>query len=50
MYMKIPSNKQWTQDNSGDVLGILRSTTNMAMDTIGKATLARKVINVTGLS
>lgn len=48
MYMKIPSNKQWTQDNSGDVLGILRSTTNMAMDTIGKATLARKVINVTG--
>jgi hypothetical protein len=46
--MKIPSNKQWTQDNSGDVLGILGSTTNMAMDTIGKATLARKVIEVYG--
>jgi len=46
--MKIPSNRQWTQDNSGDVLGILGSTTNMAMDTIGKATLARKAIEVYG--
>lgn len=46
--MKIPSNNQWTQDNSGDVLGILGDTTNMAMDTIGKATLARKAVAFTG--
>lgn len=46
--MKIPSNKQWTQDNSGDVLGILGDTTNMAMDTNGKAILARKSVWIAG--
>lgn len=44
--MKIPSNRQWTQDNSGDTLGILGSTTNMAMDTMGKAILAHKAVDI----
>lgn len=46
--MKIPSNKTWTQDNSGDTFGVLSETYNMALDTAGKARLARKVVNVYG--
>jgi len=46
--MKIPSNKLWTQDNSGDVLGVLGASTNMAFDTVGKAMTARKAVSVAG--
>jgi len=46
--MKIPSNKLWTQDNSGDVLGVLGDSTNMAFDTVGKAMTARKAVSVAG--
>lgn len=46
--MKIPSNKQWTQDNSGDTRGTLGSTTNMSMDMSGKAMLSRKAVNILG--
>lgn len=46
--MKIPSNRQWTQDNSGDTLGILGDTTNMTFDTKGKARLARKAVSIYG--
>lgn len=44
--MKIPSNKQWTQDNSGDTFGILGETTNMAMDMNGRARLANKSVAI----
>lgn len=46
--MKIPSNREWTQDNSGDLLGVLGDTTNMAFDTVGKAIVARKSVSVCG--
>ena len=46
--MKIPSNKLWTQDNSGDVLGVLGDSTNMAFDTVGKAMTARKAVSIAG--
>jgi len=44
--MKIPSNKQWTQDNSSDVLGVLGDSTNVTLDTAGKATLAKKAASL----
>lgn len=44
--MKIPSNKQWTQDTSGDTFGILGATQNMSLDTMGKAILSRKAVAV----
>ena len=44
--MKIPSTRQWTQDSSGDVLGILGDTTNVSLDTVGKVTLSKKAVAV----
>lgn len=46
--MKIPSNKQWTQDNSGDTFGIVGDSKNMVFDTAGKAKLARKAVFMNG--
>ena len=44
--MKIPSNRLWTQDSSGDVLGILGDTTNVSLDTAGKVTLSKKAVAI----
>jgi len=44
--MKIPSNRQWTQDNSGDTLGILGDSSNMSFDKAGKATLSKKAVAI----
>lgn len=44
--MKIPSNNQWTQTNSGDTFGILHSTENVTFDKQGKLKLSRKPITV----
>jgi hypothetical protein len=46
--MKIPSNRQWNQNNTGDSIGVLGDTTNMTLDTQGKARLARKAVSIWG--
>lgn len=44
--MKIPSNRQWTQTNEGDALGILHSTRNITLTTPGKARVSQKSIAI----
>lgn len=43
--MKIPSDNQWTQLNSGDIFGVLHESENISLAKRGKITLSRKAIN-----
>lgn len=42
----IPQNKKWTQDNSGEVFGMLHCTKNINFDKEGYAQLARRPVAV----
>lgn len=42
--MKIPSNKQYTQFNEGEMSGVLYESYNMAFNTLGQAKLARRPV------
>lgn len=43
--MKIPSDNNWTQTNSGDILGVLHDTQNISLDADGKLQVSKKAFN-----
>lgn len=43
--MRIPAQNSWTQNNSGDILGILHDTQNVTLDERGKLKLSRKAFH-----